>query len=277
MPITHTKVSAKADGADTSLVLPSDWNASHSGSLTHASTTGQTATDHHAAPVAGPDADVTIDSAGAAGTASTFARSAHGHRLLTSATAAVAIGTAAAGTSGHSPSRDDHVHPTGAGTPSTQAMGDAAATGSGPAAAMTDHKHAMPAFATNAILLGSAAAAGAATTPSRSNDTIAAFDTTAPVNQAFADVAAVGVINFAARRDHKHGMPATPALDPHGAAQHTDITRMLFVEAHWAGLDVATSVNIGASANLTKVVAYADAATQGAFWTFMVPADWASG
>lgn len=29
MPITHTKVSAKADGADTSLILPSDWNASH--------------------------------------------------------------------------------------------------------------------------------------------------------------------------------------------------------------------------------------------------------
>lgn len=30
MPITHSKVSAKADGGDASLVQPSDWNASHS-------------------------------------------------------------------------------------------------------------------------------------------------------------------------------------------------------------------------------------------------------
>ena len=29
MTITHTKVSAKADGGDATLVLPSDWNASH--------------------------------------------------------------------------------------------------------------------------------------------------------------------------------------------------------------------------------------------------------
>jgi len=44
----------------------------------------------------------------------------------------------------------------------------------------------------------------------RSNDTIAAFDATAPVTQAFGDAAAVGAIAFAARRDHKHGMPALP-------------------------------------------------------------------
>jgi hypothetical protein len=31
MPITHSKVSAKSDGGDSSLVLPSDWNASHTG------------------------------------------------------------------------------------------------------------------------------------------------------------------------------------------------------------------------------------------------------
>jgi len=44
---------------------------------------------------------------------------------------------------------------------------------------MTNHRHGRESFATNAILLGSAAAAGAATTPHRSNDTIAAFDVTA--------------------------------------------------------------------------------------------------
>lgn len=36
MSITHAKVSAKADGADTSLVLPSDWNDDHVVSLTAA-------------------------------------------------------------------------------------------------------------------------------------------------------------------------------------------------------------------------------------------------
>ncbi len=32
MPVTHSKVSAKADGADAALVRPSDWNAAHAGS-----------------------------------------------------------------------------------------------------------------------------------------------------------------------------------------------------------------------------------------------------
>jgi hypothetical protein len=43
MAITHSKVSAIADGADTSLVRPSDWNANHvvaDGSLTIAATSG---------------------------------------------------------------------------------------------------------------------------------------------------------------------------------------------------------------------------------------------
>jgi hypothetical protein len=73
-------------------------------------------TDHkHGMPTptaatAGPDADITVDAAGAAGTASTYARSGHGHKLATSASNPAATGTAAPGTSGHAPSRDDHVH-----------------------------------------------------------------------------------------------------------------------------------------------------------------------
>jgi hypothetical protein len=94
---------------------------------------------------AGPDANITIDAAGAAGTAGTFARSqhghqvvttdapsganisidaaasaaatgaiaraAHGHRLNTSAATPAAINkTPVAGTATHSPSRDDHSH-----------------------------------------------------------------------------------------------------------------------------------------------------------------------
>jgi len=54
-------------------------------------------------------------------------------------------------------------------------------------------------------------------------------------------------------------------------------TRKLFLPAAEAKLDSATAANIGASPDLTGVVAYADAATQGAFWSFMVPDDWDSG
>ena len=62
-------------------------------------------------------------------------------------------------------------------------------------------------FATPAIVLGTAAAAGSAETVIRSNATIAAFDATVPVTQAFADAAAAGAAAVAARRDHKHAMP----------------------------------------------------------------------
>ena len=65
----------------------------------------------------------------------------------------------------------------------------------------------VPSFATNAVVLGSAAAAGVASTVIRSDDTIAAFDATAPSTQAFSDAAAVGTAAFAARRDHKHAWP----------------------------------------------------------------------
>lgn len=63
-------------------------------------------------------------------------------------------------------------------------------------------------YATPAIVLGTAAAAGAASTVIRSDSTIVAFDATAPVTQAFDDVAATGSAAFAAHRDHRHGMPS---------------------------------------------------------------------
>lgn len=86
-----------------------------SGSVAHSATTGQTATDHHAAPVAGPDANVTIDAAGAAGTAGAFARSAHGHQVVTSgATPADVAAAGAAGATG-ALARASHVHAHGSG------------------------------------------------------------------------------------------------------------------------------------------------------------------
>jgi len=134
-------------------------------------------------------------------------------------------------------------------SPSTQAFGDAAAVGSATVAARRDHKHAMPAnpvsLATPAIALGSAAAAGAASTLIRSDATIAAFDATAPVTQAFSDAAAVGAAAFAARRDHKHGMPADPvpahaaASDPHTGYQ---LRSEKGAASGYAGLDAGTKV-----------------------------------
>lgn len=90
----------------------------HTGTLAHSALGSITATDHHAAPAAGPDADVTIDSAGAAGTASTFARSGHGHKIATSSSTPTDVGspTASAGTSGTAPARGNHRHAPAQGT-----------------------------------------------------------------------------------------------------------------------------------------------------------------
>lgn len=118
--------------------------------------------------------------------------------------------TNVAGSTGTAVATDATIALFDATAPTTSAVGDAAAVGSIAKSARRDHVHGRESFATNAVVLGTAAAAGAATTPMRSNDTIAAFDATAPVTQAFGDAAAVGAIAFAARRDHKHGMPALP-------------------------------------------------------------------
>jgi hypothetical protein len=75
-------------------------------------------------------------------------------------------------------------------------------------------------FASPSIALDSSAAAGAAGTVIRSDATIAAFDATAPTTQALGDSAAVGSIAFAARRDHKHAMPAA-AVTSSGLTQAT--------------------------------------------------------
>lgn len=63
---------------------------------------------------------------------------------------------------------------------------------------------------TPAVVLGTAAAAGVSTHFLRDDDTIVAFDATAPSTQAFGDTAAAGSAAVAPRRDHKHGMPVSP-------------------------------------------------------------------
>jgi hypothetical protein len=65
-------------------------------------------------------------------------------------------------------------------------------------------------FGTPALTLGTSNAAGSIDEVIRRDATILAFDATVPVTQAFSDAAATGAATVAARRDHKHGMPASP-------------------------------------------------------------------
>lgn len=110
--------------------------------------------------------------------------------------------------------------------PSTSAVGDSASAGTSLVFSHRDHVHGREAFAVNTIALSTAAAAGVATTLIRSDATIVAFDATVPTTIAESDAATVGVINFAARRDHRHGAPATWAATAHNilSATHGDST-----------------------------------------------------
>ena len=62
-------------------------------------------------------------------------------------------------------------------------------------------------FGAPALTLGTTNVEGAGSAV-RTGATIAAFDATAPVTQAHSDAAATGSATVAARRDHRHGMPA---------------------------------------------------------------------
>lgn len=73
-------------------------------------------------------------------------------------------------------------------------------------------------FATPALSLGTTNAAGTGTTAIRSGATVAVFDATAPSTQAIGDAADVGAAAFAARRDHKHAMPAFGSPSSQGMA-----------------------------------------------------------
>jgi len=201
-----------AGGAEGRIVIVENVTAGQTLTLKHQSTTDATTGNRLITPDA---ADVAVAPGEIA--ALVYDNSTTRWRVLgpdsTYAVAAATIGTAAAGTAGTKPSRGDHVHGAGGGTPVTQAYSDVAAAGSGPAAAFFDHKHGMPAsggasYATPALTLGTSNAAGAAGTGIRSDASVAVFDATAPVTQAYADAAATGSQAFAARRDHKHGMPA---------------------------------------------------------------------
>lgn len=150
--------------------------------------------------------------------------------------------------------------------PTTSALADAAAAGTSLLSAHRDHTHGRESFATNAILLGSAAAAGAATTPFRSNDTIAAFDVTVPTTSALGDAATVGTAAFAARRDHLHGREAAT------------VTRTIYVpERAISQNDGGTNTSPGTNPDVIGALSLADGLTQGFYFHIGVPSDWSSG
>lgn len=67
---------------------------------------------------------------------------------------------------------------------------------------------AIPGYSTApTIVFSTAAAPGSTGVILRSDATLAVFDGSAPTTQAFGDVASSGSAAFAARRDHKHGLP----------------------------------------------------------------------
>jgi hypothetical protein len=113
-------------------------------------------------------------------------------------------------------SRSDHKHAradgyaTGAGT---STPGDTQSAGASGNVSRGDHRHARSdSYGVPAVVLGTAAAEGNDTTVLRTDATIVAFDATVPSTQAIGDAASVGAAAKAARRDHKHAMPAFGAV-----------------------------------------------------------------
>jgi hypothetical protein len=158
-----------AQSPDLAAALDPTTGHEHGGSdsrlVPHTSLSWITATDHHAAPVAGPDDDVTIDSAGAAGTASTFARSGHGHKVTSTdapSGADVTVDAAATPAATGALARAAHGHKvsTGAGPGADVTVDAAGAAGATGAAARVGHGHKVATYAGLALPLGVSASAG---------------------------------------------------------------------------------------------------------------------
>ncbi len=191
-----------------------------------------------------------------------------GGAAVSYATPAIVLGSAAAAGAASTVIRSDStIVAFDATVPSTQAFGDAASAGSAAVTARRDHKHAMPAnpvsLATPAIVLGSSAAAGAASTLIRSDSTIAAFDATSPVTQAFGDAAAVGSAAFAARRDHTHGMPADPTGTPWTKVQKVGDTSISSSGVPAADPDLTFTAASGGAYEIVLVILYGSPAGAG--------------
>lgn len=141
--VTHAFVSAKADGADNTVVRPSDWNAAHTVAIAHGDLSSVTANQHH------NQSHVIADTSGLGADHTTSGLTA-GQVLRASSASAAAFAQLGHGDLGsvsadqhHAQSHTQSDH-TGTGSTSTQALGDAASAGSGTKPANIDHVHGMP-------------------------------------------------------------------------------------------------------------------------------------
>lgn len=99
---------------------------------------------------------------------------------------------------------------------------------------------------TPALTLSTSNSAGSSGSYVGTDATIAAFDATAPVTQAFGDSAAAGTAGTAARRDHKHGIPAASSI-PGNIIGYTSYTRATDNFLGGAGTTSATLVDADAT------------------------------
>jgi hypothetical protein len=187
-----------------------------------------------ATSTAGPDADVTVDAAGAAGTVGTFARSQHGHKLTTTAGpgADVAIGAAGAAGATGTAARAGHGHrvdPT-AGPDANVTVDAAGAAGTATQLARGGHGHQLVTAAVPGANIAVDAAGSAGTTGAVARDDHGhRVDTTAgPGADDTIDAAgAAGATGAIARAAHGHrvnttaGPGAVATIDAAGAAGAT--------------------------------------------------------
>jgi len=92
-----------------------------------------------------------------------------------------------------------------------------------------------------------------------------------------AQTAVIGVSGKWTPSDHRHAKDISSA-NPHGIADHTDVTRSIWLPVHdGVVLDGGTLSSLGAAPDIIRTISMADAATSGAAWAFAVPDDWVSG
>jgi len=87
------------------------------------------------------------------------------------------------------------------------------------------------------------------------------------------DATIAGATGKYADAGHQHEYTTVP--NAHGIAQHTDVTRFLWLPIHdGVVLDGGTLASRGTAPDIIRVITLADAVTSGASWAFLLPDDY---